>query len=101
MICHHMICQSTRFAMLCVVLSLFGGLSPLPAQPVVERGSDVERDWRLQDGIGTEREPRSWAQAIQDLLPRGDLLIQNLQQSGVPLAAAACPSGIVCPIGRH
>ena len=46
----------------------------------------IEWDWRMQDGIGTLREPRSWAQAVQAVLERGDRLIQNLAAAGVALA---------------
>ncbi|MCY2993959.1 MAG: NPCBM/NEW2 domain-containing protein [Planctomycetota bacterium] len=42
----------------------------------------IEWDWRMQDGIGTLREPRTWAEAIQTLLQRGDRLIQNLAATG-------------------
>ncbi|MHB0956769.1 MAG: HzsA-related protein [Pirellulaceae bacterium] len=61
-----------------------------PPPPLPDPRRDIEReliewDWRLQDGIGTAREPRSWAQAIEQLLQRGDLLIENLQGASVSL----------------
>ncbi len=45
----------------------------------------VEWDWRMQDGIGTPREPRSWDEVIQTVLDRGDRLIAHLAAAGVSL----------------
>ncbi len=45
----------------------------------------IERDWRMQDGIGTERNPSTCAAAIELLLKRGDALIRDLRESGVDL----------------
>lgn len=45
----------------------------------------IEWDWRMQDGIGTPREARDWATAIHTILERGDRLIRNLVDAGVPL----------------
>ena len=45
----------------------------------------IEWDWRLQDGIDTAREPRSWAQAIEPLLQRGDRLVENLLTASVSM----------------
>ena len=56
-----------------------------PLRPAIEREL-VEWDWRMQDGIGTDREPRSWEQAIENVMERGDRLIQDLTVAGVPLA---------------
>ena len=57
----------------------------LPAlRPALERQL-IEWDWRMQDGIGTPREPRSWSQAIQTTQERGDRLLENLAATGVPL----------------
>jgi len=42
----------------------------------------IERDWRMQDGIGTERNPSTYAAAIALLLQRGDALIQDLRVTG-------------------
>mgnify|MGYP005845955969 CR=1 FL=1 len=47
----------------------------------------VEWDWRMQDGIGTPREPRSYSQAIEATLRRGDDLLRDLRAEGVSLAA--------------
>ncbi|MHB8898196.1 MAG: NPCBM/NEW2 domain-containing protein, partial [Thermoguttaceae bacterium] len=38
----------------------------------------VQWDWRMQDGIGTERESRTWQQAVEVVLDRGDRLVQAL-----------------------
>ncbi len=53
-------------------------------RPAIEQEL-VEWDWRMQDGIGTAREPRSWKLAIQKVLQQGDDLIQDLAATGVPL----------------
>jgi hypothetical protein len=45
----------------------------------------IEWDWRMQDGIGTARERRTWAEAIQTVFERGDCLIRNLSGAGVQL----------------
>ncbi len=51
----------------------------------------IQWDWRMQDGIGTARERRSWGEAIEAVLERGDRLIRNLAASGVPLDELAAP----------
>ncbi len=38
-------------------------------------------DWRLQDGIGTEREPRTFLQALEKQLPQGRALLDDLVAS--------------------
>ena len=53
-------------------------------RPAIEREL-IEWDWRMHDGILTTREPRTWAQAIELVLQRGDQLIQNLLLASVPL----------------
>jgi hypothetical protein len=45
----------------------------------------VEWDWRMQDGIDTRREPRTWNAAIEVLFQRGDELVRDLLQAGAPL----------------
>ncbi len=50
----------------------------LPAMRASIETELVEWDWRMQDGIGTQREPRTWQQAIALTLDRGDQLIQAL-----------------------
>ncbi|NQT53024.1 hypothetical protein HQ576_13285, partial [bacterium] len=42
----------------------------------------IERDWRMQDGIGTPREPSSYEAAIGLALRRGDKLVRHLQANG-------------------
>ncbi|MBR5243635.1 MAG: PD40 domain-containing protein, partial [Thermoguttaceae bacterium] len=41
----------------------------------------VNWDWRLQDGIGTEREPRTFLQALEKQLPQGRALLDDLAAS--------------------
>ncbi|NQT39522.1 MAG: hypothetical protein HQ581_18645, partial [Planctomycetes bacterium] len=43
----------------------------------------IERDWRMQDGIGTARMPCSYAEAIERTLERGDALLADLSAAGV------------------
>jgi len=45
----------------------------------------IERDWRMQDGIGTQRVPESYANAIERTLQRGDRLIGDLRGNGAKL----------------
>ncbi|UCD52956.1 MAG: PD40 domain-containing protein [Phycisphaerales bacterium] len=52
-----------------------------PMHPAIELAL-IEWDWRMQDGIGTEREPRTYGQAIENTLRRGDDLIEYLAQAG-------------------
>ena len=53
-------------------------------RPSMEREL-IEWDWRMQDGIGTEREARSYGEAVQLMIERGDRLIQDLTTSGISL----------------
>jgi len=46
----------------------------------------VEQDWRKQDGIGTEREPATFAAATESVMRRGEALRRELQSAGVDLA---------------
>ena len=57
-------------------------------RPAIERAL-IEWDWRMQDGIATARAPRTWANAIRKTIRRGDALVQDLKESGVPLGALA------------
>jgi hypothetical protein len=59
-----------------------------PLRPALERVL-VEWDWRMQDGIGTPREPVTYLTAIERTLQRGDKLLANLQAAGVSLDAEA------------
>jgi hypothetical protein len=63
----------------------------LPAlRPAIEQQL-IEWDWRMQDGIGAAREPRTWQQAIENVLQRGDQLVEDLAKSGTPLTSLADP----------
>ncbi len=53
-----------------------------------EQGA-IERDWRMQDGIGTRRNPSTFAAAIERTLRRGDALLGDLLAGGVALQEAA------------
>lgn len=53
-------------------------------RPAIEQEL-IEWDWRMQDGIGTPREPRTWAEAVQSTLRSGDDLISHLAAAKVPL----------------
>ncbi len=58
---------------------------PPPRLPIYLPGIDaglVEWDWRLQDGIGTPREPRSFSEALQLLLQRVEKLLSHLSRHG-------------------
>jgi len=59
-----------------------------PLRPAIEQAL-VEWDWRMQDGIGTPREPSTYAAAIEQTLRRGDVLLVDLQSAGAPLASEA------------
>ena len=41
----------------------------------------IEWDWRMQDGIGTEREPRTYLQSLELRLPQGRALLEDLQKA--------------------
>ncbi len=61
----------------------------LPAlRPALEQAL-IEWDWRMQDGIDTEREPRTYAAAIERTLERGDALVRDLEAAGVTLDGKA------------
>ena len=57
----------------------------LPAPRALIEQELIEWDWRMQDGIGTAHEPRTWQQAIEAVLQRGDRLIAHLASTGVSL----------------
>jgi hypothetical protein len=57
----------------------------LPAyRPAIEQAL-IEWDWRMQDGIGTENEPATYAAAVRQTLQRGDCLLADLRGAGVDL----------------
>lgn len=68
--------KRTLSAGLSLTCSLLLQLSVLPASAVEPA---LEADWRQQDGIGTEREPRTYAAALERVFARGDALVQDLQ----------------------
>ena len=51
-------------------------------QPEIEQAL-VEHDWRMQDGIDTPLEQRTYEQAIRRMLPQMESLIKDLADSGV------------------
>ncbi len=57
----------------------------LPAMRGALHEALIEWDWRMQDGIGTEREPVSFAKSIGRIISRGDRLIADLAKSGIVL----------------
>ena len=58
-------------------------LGNAPADPADDKL--IENDWRKQDGIGTQRAPATFAVAIAKTLERGQLLVRDLQASGLSL----------------
>ncbi|MBM4033295.1 MAG: hypothetical protein FJ291_16140 [Planctomycetes bacterium] len=64
-----------------LALLIVGALSAAPPDDAAQ----IERDWRMQDGIGTERNPSTYAAAIEATLKRGDALMADLQAAGAPL----------------
>ncbi len=67
---------------------------PPRMHPSIERAL-IEWDWRMQDGIGTKRETRTYDQAIEDIFKSGDALIQHLAQKGISLDEIAIQWGSV------
>ena len=68
------------------------GSGPPPVLPTLRRPIEqalIEWDWRMQDGIGTKRNPGSYAAAVEQTLRRGDALIRDLQTAGVELGREA------------
>ena len=64
------------------------GKGPPPVLPPLRSGIEqalIEWDWRMQDGIGTERVPSTYAAAIERTLRRGDQLLTDLEAAGVSL----------------
>jgi hypothetical protein len=58
-----------------------------PMRPVIERAL-IEWDWRMQDGIGTERAAWTYDRAIQDMLSRGHALVAHLEHTGLSMKEA-------------
>ena len=61
---------------------------PLPElsylHPAIEQAL-IEWDWKMQDGIGTDRNPRTWSKAIEQILQRGDKLIDDLMERDISI----------------
>lgn len=58
---------------------------PPPVLPALRPAMEsvlIEWDWRMQDGIGTAREPVPYAVAIERTLARGDRLLRDLREGG-------------------
>ncbi len=49
----------------------------------------LEKDWRMQDGIGTARNPQSYPAAVKRLFSRGDALLADLSATGSELGDLA------------
>jgi len=64
--------------------SLGPGPPPIapPWRPPLQRAL-IEWDWKLQDGIGTERYPATYPAAVAQTLERGQRLIEDLCQQGL------------------
>jgi hypothetical protein len=50
-------------------------------RPVIEQEL-IQWDWRMQDGIGTPRERRTWRQATEKVIQSGDRLVRHLALTG-------------------
>jgi mono/diheme cytochrome c family protein len=64
---------------------------PPPVLPDLRPGMErvlIEWDWRMRDGIETEREPTPYARAIERMLKQGNDLIASLNTAGVSLEDA-------------
>ncbi|GAH29456.1 unnamed protein product, partial [marine sediment metagenome] len=73
----------TAAGMALFVAAAAHGLPAAGASPSEQAA--IERDWRMQDGIGTPRAPSSYQAAIERLLDRGDRLIADLHAAGLAL----------------
>jgi hypothetical protein len=77
------------------ILSLWPGSRnaddcPPPALPTYRPGLEqalIEWDWRMQDGIGTERAPTTFKDATERNLRRGNALLQDWQARGFDAGA--------------
>jgi hypothetical protein len=59
------------------------------AEPALsEQQSMIEQDWRMQDGIGTERAAVTWTRAIVRTIETGNKLVAELERAGVDKGAA-------------
>jgi hypothetical protein len=61
---------------------------PPPVSPSLRPGLEqalIEWDWRMQDGIGTQRAPSAWEAAVDRTVLSGNRLLRDLTQGGVDL----------------
>ncbi|MCY3019095.1 MAG: hypothetical protein NTW87_08710, partial [Planctomycetota bacterium] len=81
-----------RFAVPLVVMpaKVGPGAPPVlpPYRPAIEWAL-IEWDWRMQDGIDTEREPATYAAAVMKTLVACERLIADLRGAGAELAEQA------------
>ena len=63
-------------------------VSSPPLTPAIEQ-TLIEWDWRMQDGINTPKEPRTYAQATERIAPRVARLLDELKADGVDTAKYA------------
>ncbi len=59
-----------------------------PLRPSIEQAM-IEWDWRMQDGIGSERAGVSYVRAVERTLDRGDRLIADLAGGGAAVGELA------------
>lgn len=65
------------------------GSGPPPTLPALRRPIEealIEWDWRLQDGIGAERESAGYSEAIERTLRHGDDLLRDAAAAGADLS---------------
>ncbi|MHC4198741.1 MAG: HzsA-related protein [Planctomycetota bacterium] len=84
----------TSRAFMGIVLCLAAGVAAEPAppegselQPTAQQAM-IERDWRMQDGIGTQRAAATWTQAILRTIETGKKLVAELERVEVDMGAA-------------
>ncbi len=72
-----------RFAWWCLGVAVVCASASFAATPAEKER--IEADWRKQDGIGTQRAPSTYRQAVEKMFSQGDRLIADLVSSGVAL----------------
>ena len=84
--------KAPRHTPLALTASILLALTTAGSIADIARGENVdseqagiEQDWRMQDGIGTERIPSTYYDAIALSLDRGDRLVADLQEGGTRL----------------
>jgi hypothetical protein len=79
-----------RWVVVGLLAVLLGAGAPAETpDPTATEQEILESDWRKQDGLGTARASASYADAIELTLDRGDQLIRDLQNGGLPLTEPA------------